>query len=444
MDRLNFKLDEFVRLSWPSAEARDKWGPIFSALSNIFISIERASVSHRGVALINCSPDELLNLTKGFVEEGRVVVPVERVNRSSHYQSASGNFDPTKDWDYKVAIVNPALINAADFIHAYEFKEWKEVGYMLGYPKCCREFFETYWVEEKWFDTTLPMCWGTMDYPEFDPFNNILLRVIGLRAVSHLPCSFTCERTRDIAWMYHQVACDLRLKDQWSQLVEILSWPIEWSSLHGIAQIVTPVCKITYASDALPEKKVLRLQSEKYPKESGRGNGFPFVYDNWTANGFTSFETMQAAHVRILAALEPLSPFSVLDLGCGNGRLLREIKREFTCHTTVGVDNDSQKHPDVYSNIYNYTPTEHFEVALIAWQRQEEQPGAFAELFTRLIEGMCDRVLIYDYSTGEIDVYDKESFRSGSKIPWFERSKRDNERASRSRDAQAGQQLGSK
>lgn len=59
-------------------------------------------------------------------------------------------------------------------------------------------------------------------------------------------------------------------------LENILSWPVSWSTLHGIAEIKTPVCKIICNTDATATKYTLRLRGTRYPEEGAQGLGFPF------------------------------------------------------------------------------------------------------------------------------------------------------------------------
>jgi hypothetical protein len=58
-------------------------------------------------------------------------------------------------------------------------------------------------------------------------------------------------------------------------LPEILSWPIEWSALHRIAEIKTPVLKAFTRTDATPCKDTVRRQGDSYPLEGIRGLNFP-------------------------------------------------------------------------------------------------------------------------------------------------------------------------
>ena len=407
MQRLNFKLDEFVRTSWVSGAARDKWAPIFNDLSNKFIYWERAVVEagFRRIALQQT--DDLVALMNDTMEKGLSVVPLEKVNWSSHYQSQSATFDPKLPHGYKVAIGKQ--VDVRRFNTAYHDGDNERMGALLGYPECCREFFLKYWVREQWFDTTWPMVGyddkPTVQYKQLDPRNNILLRWLGLRSVSHLPCSFTCQDTRGAAEAYRKVA---KVED-WNQLMDILSWPVEWNSLHGIAQIITPVCKITTATDALAQKRTVRLVNNKIPDEAGNGIEFPFIVDIWTDNGFPSLTYMRKAHDQLLHAIRSYAPRSVIDLGSGNGELLRRIRKIFAANTW-GIDNDASKNPDVVSDIWNYNVDKEFDMALISIQRLIENPSGWIKLEQQLAQKV-KHVVIYNYLTNavEIKTYDKAS-----------------------------------
>jgi hypothetical protein len=59
-------------------------------------------------------------------------------------------------------------------------------------------------------------------------------------------------------------------------LAEILSWPIECSALHRIAEIKTPMLKASTRTDAIPCKDTVRRQGDSYPLEGIRGLNFPY------------------------------------------------------------------------------------------------------------------------------------------------------------------------
>jgi hypothetical protein len=78
----------------------------------------------------------------------------------------------------------------------------KELRMFFGYPSCCCDFFQKK-MNEKFVNSTWNMALNTIrskassDSIEIvcAPQTNIFLRTIGLRAVPHWPCSFSCDDT---------------------------------------------------------------------------------------------------------------------------------------------------------------------------------------------------------------------------------------------------------
>ena len=113
--------------------------------------------------------------------------------------------------------------------------------------------------------------------------------------------------------------------DEAAWLKEILSWPVEWSALHGIAELRTPISRTTAATDATGDKLVVRYN----PDEGATGNTFPHIKQRSKVltfskpadpqdNGFATRDGMNAAHSRLLALAK--GPYrTVIDLGCGDG-----------------------------------------------------------------------------------------------------------------------------
>ena len=146
---------------------------------------------------------------------------------------------------------------------------------MLGYPDCCREFFEDVWVRQKHIDTTWQMHRNTKTRRTLTG-PNILLRWLGIRSVPHLPCSFDCEASDQFGAHLRGVGMHHGFEEEMRWLEDILHWPVEWSALHGIAEIKTPVLKISTRTDATADKLVIQREG-KAPPEGARGERFPYV-----------------------------------------------------------------------------------------------------------------------------------------------------------------------
>ena len=111
------------------------------------------------------------------------------------------------------------------------------------------------------------------------PGANVLWRWLGLRPAPHSPCRFDCPSTISLAEGMSEAAKAAGFEEEAGWLDEILSWPVEWSALHGIAEIRTPILKISTRTDATARRRSVRwtARDEAYPAEGARGVRFPYV-----------------------------------------------------------------------------------------------------------------------------------------------------------------------
>lgn len=327
------------RVIYVSAHAREVWQPRIQAVSNAWIKAERDSVAGgiRKSALQHVSPERLPELLREEAARGLLVLPLGQVPKVTGYQSATKDLKPGDAFDYKVAITRPE--HAAAWTQAWADKDDRAIGRLLSTPECCIEAFQKYWVQEKWMDLTWPTRGGG-DY-------NGLLRWLGVRGVSHLPCNANCEPTWD---MYCDLGANMKINHppeaEW--LGQMLSWPTLWTSLNGIAEITNPILRMSVPTDPLDEKAEVRYLGSGYPDEGAQGKSFPFRAKHQKAlldktqtgllNGFATMEAQQAAHTVLLSKLT--GPYgTVVDLGCGDGTLLTQVR----CKRRVGVESDSAR-----------------------------------------------------------------------------------------------------
>jgi hypothetical protein len=146
------------------------------------------------------------------------------------------------------------------------------------------DFFQQVWYQERMIDTTWSMALGTAE-PDVDshlcdirgfPQVNVLLRWLGIRAVPHLPCRFNCQASVKLADNFLALGREFGYSAEIDWLFEMLSWPVEWSALHGIAEIRTPILKITTCTDATSSKYIVRYRGSSYPEEGAQGLNFPY------------------------------------------------------------------------------------------------------------------------------------------------------------------------
>jgi hypothetical protein len=157
-----------------------------------------------------------------------------------------------------------------------------ELAGWLGYPACCTAFFRTAAVERRSLDTTWAMVEGEphtesgVQIAEMAGFAvNPLLSALGLRATPHRPCSFFCQETQRLALDYGSLTDHASSPPGQDTLAEVLSWPVEWSSLHGIIEVRLPILKLCYDGDATATTYKVRLTGGELPEHAAQGLEFP-------------------------------------------------------------------------------------------------------------------------------------------------------------------------
>lgn len=337
MKRLPFVLPEWTRIAWASDRARAVWEPRISRIARAWEEVERLAVADgvKPSTLQSCAPETLASLVSTAAQRGTVVLPLGQVGSLGTYTSSSVAPTAGQPWVYRVAVTRADL--AADWATAWAKSDDPTIGRLLGFPACCREFFQKYWVRDRRVDTTYAMTddrGGDVDGPA-----NILWRWMGVRLVSHLPCSFGCRASAEISREMMGVGIRHGFAEEMGWAADVLSWPVEWSALHGIAEVRTPILRVSTRTDATADKLVVRYRGTGYPDEGASGTGFPFerraAYVPLTSlrsyrsafdprdNGFSSEGAENAAHAVVRAAVD--SSGAALDLGCGDGRLVRDI-----------------------------------------------------------------------------------------------------------------------
>jgi len=454
VDRLDFALPDFTRVSWVSDRARRTWQPRIRAIGAAWDEIEWRSILQRvrDCCITVVRPEEYVERAGQWARLGLASLPIE-IQRLSNYAYSATNAPAAYGQPFGFRLVLGSLANLARFKEAYDDCDNETIGSYLGYPACCTRFFEAVWTEQRMVDTTWPMAAATTpaangaDTLEVSgPIEaNILWRWMGVRAVPHLPCSFRCAASVELGEKLIRVGREAGFDRQMQWLCEILGWPAEWSALHGIAEIKTPLLKVSTRTDATPRKYTVRRIGQAYPEEGARGLGFPYRrqaevartgppgsrhdpdrstvessagHPAWYAadNGFASSAAMQAAHrpivelaIQVLAGEEG----NLLDLGCGNGALLKTICEAGDRITPFGVDLSAEciaharellpemaghfKTGDLFGCDALFADDWRCALVLLMPGRMVEAPPARAKRLRQWLARHADRILVYAY-----------------------------------------------
>jgi hypothetical protein len=108
------------------------------------------------------------------------------------------------------------------------------------------------------------------------PGANILWASFHVRPVPFVPCRFDCAAAH--AW-FGRHAAYLRPDEApvFDDLAELLGMASEWSVLHGIAELRTPIAKVIHDVDASDVPYVVQLAGNRKPRHFATGLRFPFA-----------------------------------------------------------------------------------------------------------------------------------------------------------------------
>lgn len=269
-DRLDFTLPPFTRISWVSDAARAVWGPRLERMRTAQREMAWRSVAAglRRCAIVPATEEQVRHPASApWHTCGLAAVPLGG-------KSSNGTV--------RVAVGLPADLEV--LAQARETGDDRLVGDLLGQPACCRDFHRRAWVEAGLVDATWPQALASGGVLSGNrvlqlaglPLSNPLWRWLGLQPVFHLPCRFDCRKTVELAGGVLAAARAAGFAEEVAWLEEVLAWPVEWSALHGIAEIRTPILKIAARTDATAGPYTVRLVGDRYPAEGARGVRFPY------------------------------------------------------------------------------------------------------------------------------------------------------------------------
>jgi hypothetical protein len=278
-------LPEFTRFAWTSDGARSLWEPRFARIRKAWAHIEWLSVRDeiRSCAVTRLDPEQLVLQTAEWAAQGLSALPVGlEASGKGPYCNAVAKPGPHEPIVFRVAV--GTLKNLAALKHGLDTHDDETVGRLLGYPSCCRRFFRAAWFRRGVRDSSWPMALGTAgravraDLVEVEGSDlaNVLWRWSGIRAVPHLPCAFDCEPTTRLGAELMNAGARAGYDDEVRWIGDVLSWPVEWSALHGIAEIKTPILKTSTRTDVTARKRTIRRHGSGYPAEGAQGLVFPY------------------------------------------------------------------------------------------------------------------------------------------------------------------------
>ncbi|ALG67649.1 hypothetical protein [Beggiatoa leptomitoformis] len=286
MERLDFVLPDFTRISWVSEEARSQWEHRFTRLIQVWQTAEWQSVKTgmRGCCTLVLSPTQFIEQASLWIEQGLVSLPLE-MQAVAQYANAQALLQVAGDTPFllRVAVGYPAAIQALQ--RAINQQDEAEISRLVGYPYCCYQAFHHYCAEQGFIDMTWHSALASHHQPDSESQliklsscieTNLFWQSLGLRLIPHNPCRYDCPASIEMGKQFILLLQQLGFTEELSWLQEIFDFPVAWSALHGIAEIKTPLLKISTTTDATPTKYIVHYQGQTYPLAGGQGLTFPY------------------------------------------------------------------------------------------------------------------------------------------------------------------------
>lgn len=277
-EMLSFTLPPFARLCWASSEARQTWIERFQRVAKAWFEIEWMSVVHglRDCALLrisNSSRQRYLDLLAHHNLTMCIIPPHDQDPGCSTSNDGSNLF----------AVGSSR--KAEKCMEAWIANDAETVGTLVGYPPCCTQGLSERFlcgdVRSIWSMVSETSCKGM--HPEQTIHNtgyvatNMFWSRLGVRAVPHQPCRFSCSASPQIAASFANLGTDTGFSTEMRWLHEVVRWPVAWSASHGIAEMKTPLFRLCTETPATSGNKTLAWAGREYPSEGPRGVVFPYA-----------------------------------------------------------------------------------------------------------------------------------------------------------------------
>lgn len=398
-------MSEFFRgVQWASTEAKAIWELRIQAAASAWNQLESLSVTAgiRDSALFSMTTKELVAAARAVGEHGLEITVVDETLLSGTYQSATPEVGSP---GLRVAVHRRGL---GHFWHdAWIRGDNDRIGQMLGFPKCCRGFFDRVWTGDRLRDTT-----SSMGGPIVGGLGNILLRWIGVRLVPHLPCSFSCPETLRLAERFLELGKASGLAPEMAAMEQLLALPMTYSALHGIGLVETPFFRFGFSTDWTPDEQriVIAEGFEPRPFATEEVVPEPLPQHPWEDNGFALNSAMGEAHTVVTRAFQGKPADLAIDLGCGDGTLLNTLRMAGLIRNGIGIDSDAGR---IERGRGRYPDLSLFPLSIQDWARKGEEaigdvvvlfmPGRLEEMATEDAERVLERlrrmprVILYCY-----------------------------------------------
>lgn len=259
----------FLRLSWVSEAAERLWMPRMEAVRSMLedLCIHAAANPGAGCQLRIVRRHRLHSLFVLAAQRG--VAAATLPHPPAGRNEALVPRQPNQQLQI-LLIGNTGKLETAR--RAWTSQQWDAFSRLLDLPSLQQREFAQHLQEESAGTHPHPTR-GLPDSPH--PEDHQLLHLIGLSWwPTPLHCSSDLETLR---WLGdRQQLANEQFPDELQWLQEFLAMPMEWSALHGIAELKTPLFRCMHDTISTAEKHRFLFRGHHLPAESARGLGHPY------------------------------------------------------------------------------------------------------------------------------------------------------------------------
>lgn len=275
---------QFCNISWVSEKARNEWSSLIQEISNLTSKLEILSVveNQRACSWQTIAEEKLVFYSKEWAKNGLVSLPLKRVG---NFKGFAHRHTPADDKLGAVCVViSKKLSLAYEFSDALDKGDNITQGELLGFPKCDCEFFEENWkngfIDPMWQSALNTSNTKSNDFVanvcSANPLSNSMLRYIGVRIGFHIPHSMDCSESIRINEDRFNLGKSVN-PDVMKAAILMLSMPMSWECLHGVAVVRTPIFYIRSGSMMTVDKYTINVDGNIIPESGEAGLIFPFT-----------------------------------------------------------------------------------------------------------------------------------------------------------------------
>jgi hypothetical protein len=225
-----------------------------SKLSSLYHLAEYETVKQgvRKATTIHIDSPKLIERVNEIERDGLVFTPLRA---SGYFQGFGGHKPviPDKPF-YYYGCVTRTHEDGVKFKTADTRADHRIIGELLGYPKCCTEYFST-----NFSTNTDPMWLNDTNFSGYYECND-LLKYFGIRVGGHFSCSPRCLDTKIVNGFWIELMKKLD-PETTNSLIELLNSDMTWDSYHGVVEIKTPYFMGEASTFPLMQKRIIHYSS---------------------------------------------------------------------------------------------------------------------------------------------------------------------------------------